>query len=148
MDPLDRGLVERVAGEPVEPVGGKDRDAAGGDAVLERRARGGAPSIRIETISLIAAPTTTRSIPARSRRVSISPKPASRSISPTAPAWPSPTSSPTTGAESLLSRMATKATSSSSDSDRVEAVGAGEQRLARLPFGDLRRSAGQSRSAT
>ena len=37
MRPIALG-VERVAGEPVEPVGGEDGDTAGGDAALQRRA--------------------------------------------------------------------------------------------------------------
>ena len=43
--------VERVAGEPVEAVGREERDAAAGDAALERTRAASAPSRSIETIS-------------------------------------------------------------------------------------------------
>ena len=52
VDPLDRRRVERVAGEPVEAVGGKHRHPARGDTALERAARASAaPSRSIETTS-------------------------------------------------------------------------------------------------
>ena len=78
VDAARRGGVERVAGEPVDGVGGKDRDAARRDAALERRARRvGAVALDRDRLAH-RAPTTTRSIPARSRRASTRPKPGAR----------------------------------------------------------------------
>ena len=80
VDPRDRAGVERVAGEAVEAVGGEDGDAAGGDAALQGRAGdvGGAGLDRDDLGGSARAhrsPSTTRSIPARSRRVSIAREP-------------------------------------------------------------------------
>ena len=124
--------VERVAGEAVEAVGGEDGDAARGDAALERRAR--RPSrrrARPRPSSLIGSPHHDP-LDARPGRAASRPraKPASRSSSATASACPSPTSSAIDRAGSGSSAQRGEQATRSG----VEAVGAGEQRLARLPL--------------
>ena len=82
MDALDRVGAGRVAGEPVEAVGGKQRHPAVEHAALERaaglahvkRLNGGATRRRSAPPHI--HPTTTRSIPARSGRISIRSNPA------------------------------------------------------------------------
>src|SRR4051812_31731228 len=97
MDLRDCVGIEGIAGEPVEAVGGKDGDAAGSDAAFQRLAGdvGFAAADRYELLhvsTFTERAITTRSIPPKSRRVSISPKPASRISSATAGACFSPTS--------------------------------------------------------
>ena len=79
VDARDRLGVERVAGEPIEPVGGEDGDAALAMQASSAARACSAPARSIEIVSFTAAPITIRSIPARSARVSTPPKPASRS---------------------------------------------------------------------
>src|SRR5205085_6371598 len=73
VEPCDRRGVLGVAGEPVDGVRGEDGHAARGDAAAELVAHRRA--------------TSTRSIPARSRRRSTAPKPAARSRDSTASPW-------------------------------------------------------------
>ena len=142
VDALDRRRVERIAGEPVEAVGGEDGDPAGGDAALQRRSRRIGAARLTETTSVMArcsplpSDSPLRSLlpspdhaPARSRRgrggCGSSAKPAPRSSSATAPACPSPTSRASVPCRHPAGSAARIA---------IEAVGAGEQRLARLPL--------------
>ena len=74
VDAARRRGVERVAREPVDGVGGEERDAPARDAALERRPRlvGAVALDRDGLAHRVAA--TTRSMPARSRRVSDPPE--------------------------------------------------------------------------
>ena len=76
VDALDRRRVERIAAQPVEPIGGEQNDPAPADASLERPSAP-APRHRAQSRrSRSPRPTTTRSIPARSRLRSALQKPA------------------------------------------------------------------------
>ena len=70
VDALDRGRVERIAGEPVEAVGRKQGDAAGGDRALERAPAPAPPrrSRRRSSPSLEPAPRRRRSAAGRRGR--------------------------------------------------------------------------------
>src|SRR5918994_3607213 len=98
VDAVDGGAVERVAREPVQGVGGEHGDAAGADAALELGPRplraGGGDADRTDHLH----PTTTRSFPARSRRVSGRSNPAPRISETTSRARPAPPSSASTPA--------------------------------------------------
>ena len=139
VDALDRRRVERVAGEPVEAVGGKDRDAAAGDAALERGARRGRPvALDRDDLGSPARPRRpARSRPGRggprsrrSRRRRSSAGDRVRLAGPDLQRERSVALCPHAG-DACRARPGEQA------ADRVEAVGAGEQRLARLPLGDL-----------
>src|SRR5262249_5769291 len=83
-------LVIGVAADAVDRIGGDHGDATGGDA-LPHGAGLGAPDPAAPPAGRL--PTTTRSIPARSRSAATPGKPAPRISAPTAGAWPAPTSS-------------------------------------------------------
>ncbi len=100
VDPGDRGGRERVAGEPVEPVGREDGDAAGMDAALERRACGRRP-VALDRDDL--AHLSRRSRPGRCRPGRRGSRPGRarppRPAAATSAACPSPTSSAIAPAE-------------------------------------------------
>src|SRR5881394_4598678 len=98
VDTLDRRCVERIAGEAVEAISGEDGDATVGDHPLQG-GPGRIRAVRLDRDNLAhRRPQTTRGMPARSARVSTVAKPASKSSSLTAGAWPAPTSSARRGA--------------------------------------------------
>ena len=109
---LDRLAGVRLARQPVDGVGGEHGDAADPDAAGERLGVGGLQRHR--------RPTTTRSIPARSATASVSPKPAARTISATAPAWPEPTSSASSAAPVAAAAGARRRISDEAVRARVE----------------------------
>ena len=107
-----------------------------------------APSRSIETISVIAASSLAPRRPARSRpgrgRASISREAGlAASAPPTAAACPSPTSSAIRSLVAATGRL--DRSRGEQGAERVEAVGAGEQRLARLPLASPRAAARASR---
>ena len=113
----------RVAGQAVDRVGGKDGDAA------RRRCSPRTPR-RVEAHRV---PTTTRSIPARSRRACTSPKPPARMQLRDRRRLPLPQ------LDRQQPRAARCGRGGHEPADDVEPVLAGEQRAGRLVAGDLGR---------
>ena len=142
LDPLDardRRRVKRITGEAIEAVSGKDGDAAARDAALKRGARrASAPSRLTETTSLIALARTTRSTPARSRpRLDLGEPGAPQQLRDRARLALADLQRHRAGDRAprlTLARLGRARSWARRARIALEPVGAGEQRLARLPL--------------